>query len=170
MKTDTGKEKFSSLSIGIGLSLTPDAKTLIALDLILTPEKSTWDYLYTETETTSTGEIHQKGDVYRTEESEYFNKTVRVGMERRVFDNFSVRIGSNFVMGKCDSTVYDREYEYNTSEKSPCSQPPAFTAGFGYIWRDRLKLDYGVKAANTDYVWWWNTMDFHHQLNLTYSL
>lgn len=170
VKTDTGKENFSSLDIGFGLSLTPDEETLIAFDLILTPEKSAWDYLYTETETTSTGEIHQKGDVYRTEESKYFNKTVRVGMERKISDNFSIRIGSNFLMGKCDFEVEDKEDESNTQKKYPLSRPSAFTAGFGYIWRDRLKLDYGVKAANTDYVWWWNTMDFHHQLNITYSL
>ncbi len=165
VKTDTGKEKFSSLNIGFGLSLTPDEKTLIALDLIFTPQKSTQDFFYTETETTSTGEIHQKGDVSRTEKEEYFNKTVRVGMERKVSDNLSIRIGSNLLMGRCDYEVEDKEDDYNSQQEYPSSQRAVFTAGFGWLWQNRIKVDYALQAQDEN-----GRVDLHHQLNLTYSL
>ena len=170
MKTDTGKEKFSSFNIGCGLSLTPDAKTLIALDLIFTPQKSTQDFFYTETETTSTGEIHQKGDISRTEERKYLNKTVRVGMEREISHNFSVRVGSNFVITKYDLKTDDKENESERhSSPSMDRGVSTLTAGFGYLWKERFKVDYALQARPSGFMWY-SPLDFHHQLNITYSL
>ena len=170
VKTDTGKEKFSSFNIGFGLSLTPDAKTLIALDLILTPEKSTWDYFYTETETTSTGEIHQKGDVRRTEERDYLNKTVRLGMERDLSENFSLRMGSNFVITKYDLKTDDKENKSKRhSSPSMDRSVSTLTAGFGYLWKGRFKVDYALQARPSGFMWY-GPLEFHHQLSLTYHL
>ncbi len=170
VKTDTGKEKFSSFNIGCGLSLTPDAKTLIALDLIFTPQKSTQDFFYTETETTSTGEIHQKGDISRTEERKYLNKTVRVGMEREISHNFSVRVGSNFVITKYDLKTDDKENESERhSSPSMDRGVSTLTAGFGYLWKERFKVDYALQARPSGFMWY-SPLDFHHQLNITYSL
>ncbi len=170
VKTDTGKEKFSSFNIGFGLSLTPDAKTLIALDLILAPEKSTWDYFYTETETTYTGEIHRKGDVRRTEESDYLNKTVRIGMERALSENFYLRIGSNFVITKYDLKTEDKENE-SRERSSPWAdrETSTLTAGFGYLWRGRLKVEYALQARPSSFMGY-GPLEFHHQLSLTCHL
>ncbi len=170
VKTDTGKEKFSSFNIGFGLSLTPDEKSLIALDLIISPQKSTQDFFYTETETTSTGEIHQKGDVSRTEERDCLNKTVRIGMERALSENFYLRMGSNFVITKYDLKTDDKENESERhSSPSVDRSMPTLTAGFGYLWNDRLRVDYALQARPGSFMWY-GPLEFSHQLNLVYHL
>jgi hypothetical protein len=144
----TGNSEVSSYQFAAALTWQVTGTALLGLEFSLAPTTSTNKSFYTTSGTTSNNRRYNSGDVRYESTYEGAMKSLRLGGEIAVSENFTLRSGAQVQWITAESSSKDDDYVESRESKGQTSSTFYVSGGFSYN-LGFIRIDYAIGIVPT---------------------